>query len=84
MREHESDAPLAYPEVHNLTAPARGAARAQGDPDGFNLWAGQAYPLAAELPAGELVRTLADEAREALRSARGALAHGPEGGGEDA
>ncbi len=27
MREHESDAPLAYPEVHNLTAPVRAAAR---------------------------------------------------------
>ena len=52
------------------TAPVRAAARERGDADGFNLWAGQAHPLAAELPAGELVRRLADEAREALRSAR--------------
>jgi nitronate monooxygenase len=84
MREHEHEAPGAYPEIHNLTAPVRAAARERGDADGFHLWAGQAHPLAAELPAGELVRVLADEAREALRSAGGALAHGPEGGGEDA
>jgi nitronate monooxygenase len=84
MREHERDAPLGYPEVHNVTAPVRVAAREQGDADGFHVWAGQAYPLAAELPAGELVRRLADEARDALRSAGGALAHRPEGGGEDA
>ena len=83
MREHEHEAPLGYPEVHNLTAPLRAAARERGDADGFHLWAGQAYPLAEALPAGELVRRLADEAREALRSAGGALAHRPEGRGED-
>ncbi len=70
MREHDSDASPGYPEVHHLTAPVRAAAREQGDADGFNLWAGQAHPLAVELPAGELVRRLSDEAREALRSAR--------------
>jgi nitronate monooxygenase len=83
MRLHEGEAPTAYPEVHNLTAPVRAAARERGDADGFHLWAGQAYALAAELPAGELVRRLADGAREALRSAGGALTHRPEGGGED-
>jgi nitronate monooxygenase len=70
MREHEMDAPHGYPELHHLTAPIRAAARGRGDADGFNLWAGQAHSLAAELPAGELVRRLADEARGALRSAR--------------
>jgi nitronate monooxygenase len=84
MREHEHEAPLAYPEVHNLTAPLRAAARERGDADAFHLWAGQASPLALELPAGELVRRLADEAREALRSAEGALAHRPERRCEDA
>jgi nitronate monooxygenase len=84
MREHESEAPLAYPEVHNLTAPLRATARERGDADAFPLWAGQAYPLALELPAGELVRRLADDAREALRSAEGTLAHRAEGGREDA
>ena len=83
MREHEDEAPHAYPEVHNLTARLRAAARERGDADAFHLWAGQAYPLAEELPAGELVRKLADEAREALRSAGGALAHRPEGRRQD-
>ena len=84
MREHEHEAPVAYPEVHHLTAPVRAAARGRADADGFHLWAGQGHSLAAELPAGELVRALAGDAREALRSAGGALAHRPEGGGEDA
>jgi nitronate monooxygenase len=83
MREHDHEAPLAYPEVHNLTAPLRAAARERGDAEAFHVWAGQAYPLAQAIPAGELVRRLADEAREALRSAGGALAHRPEGRGED-
>jgi nitronate monooxygenase len=69
MREHEADAPHGYPEVHHLTAPVRVAARERGDADGFHVWAGQAHPLAAELPAGELVRRLADEAQGALRQA---------------
>ncbi len=70
MREHEPDAPHGYPEVHHLTAPVRAAARETADADGFHLWAGQAHPLAADVPAGELVRRLAEEARDALRSAR--------------
>ena len=84
MREHEGEAPVAYPEVHHLTAPVRGAARDRGDAEGFHLWAGQAYPLAAERPAGELVRALAEEAREALASAGRALAHRPERRRQDA
>jgi len=83
MREHEGEAPLAYPEVNHLTAPMRAAARERGDADAFHLWAGQAHSLTEELPAGELVRRLADEAREALASAGRALAHRPEGGRED-
>ena len=52
MREHDADAAQGYPEVHHLTAPVRAAARERGDAEGFHLWAGQAHPLAAELPAG--------------------------------
>jgi nitronate monooxygenase len=68
MREH-GDAPSAYPEVHHLTAPLRAAAREAGDAGAINLWAGQAYPLTRDVPAGELVRELAGEARRALREA---------------
>jgi nitronate monooxygenase len=63
------DAPVAYPELHHATAPMRAAARERGDPDGFNLWAGQAHALARELPAGEIVRAVAAEARAALAAA---------------
>ena len=69
LREHDADAPLGYPDVHHLTSAARSAARARGDADGFHLWAGQAHALALELPAGEIVRQLAGEARAALRAA---------------
>ena len=64
MLEHDGGAPAAYPEINNLTAPLRAKARALGDADGFNLWAGQAYHLALETTAGEIVeRWQADLAR---------------------
>ena len=66
MREHGENAPRGYPDVHYLTAPLRTTARERGDGDGFHLWAGQAYQLTPEVPAGELVRRLAQEAREVL------------------
>jgi nitronate monooxygenase len=69
MLEHD-DAPSAYPEIHHATAPIRAAARASGDPEGVNLWAGAAFTLARELPAGEIVTALAAEARAALSSRR--------------
>jgi nitronate monooxygenase len=57
MSDHP-DAPVAYPELHYATAPLRAAARERGDPDGFNLWAGQVHALAVERPAAETVRAL--------------------------
>jgi nitronate monooxygenase len=69
MTELGDAAPSAYPELHHLTAPIRAAARERGDPEAINLWAGQAYPLARAVPAGQLVRELAEEARRALRAA---------------
>jgi len=70
MAEHP-DAPRAYPDVHHVTAPLRAAARRRGDAEAINLWAGQAYELATDEPAGEIVRRLAGEARAALREAAG-------------
>ena len=55
MLDHDGRAPAAYPEVHHLTAPLRAKARALGDADGINLWAGQTYSLAVEATAGEIV-----------------------------
>lgn len=64
MLEHDDGAPAAYPEIHYLTAPLRAKARVLGDADGLNLWAGQAYHLAVETTAGEIVkRWQADLAR---------------------
>jgi nitronate monooxygenase len=64
MLEHDDDAPAAYPEIHYLTAPLRAKARALGDANGLNLWAGQAYHLAVETTAGEIIeRWQADLAR---------------------
>ena len=57
MREY-ADAPPAYPEVHFLTAPIRAAARAAGDGELVNLWAGTAYGLARHEPAADVVRRI--------------------------
>jgi nitronate monooxygenase len=73
LREHSADAPAAYPEIHHATAPVRAAGRAAGDAEVLNLWAGQAHELARELPAAELVATLAAEAQERLSAARRVL-----------
>jgi nitronate monooxygenase len=69
MREHEADAPRAYPEIHYVTSPMRAAARERGDADRVNLWAGQTHQLAGEMPAGELVRRLVADARAATEAA---------------
>jgi nitronate monooxygenase len=73
LREHSADAPLAYPEIHHVTAPLRAAGRAAGDADMINLWAGQAHELARDAPAAEVVAALAADARECLDAARRAL-----------
>lgn len=62
LAKHEDMAPSAYPELHHVTAPVRAAARERGDPEGLNLWAGQAHELAADLPAAEVVGLLARRA----------------------
>lgn len=67
--ELEPGAPVAYPELHYVTAPMRARARAEGDPERINLWAGEAHALALALPAGELVARLAADAGEALEKA---------------
>jgi nitronate monooxygenase len=69
IAEHESQAPIAYPEIHYVTAPMRRHARERGDAELINLWAGEAHALARELPAAEIVRWLSDDARTALASA---------------
>jgi nitronate monooxygenase len=69
LREHSADAPIAYPNVHHATAPLRAAGRKAGDADVLNLWAGQAHELAPDVPAAELVATLANDAAASLETA---------------
>jgi nitronate monooxygenase len=57
MVEH-TDAPSAYPHIHHLTAPLRAAARAAGDSEAINLWAGVNSAYAEELPAAQIVGKL--------------------------
>ena len=73
MAERGRHAPSAYPQVQHLVAPRRAAAAAAGDVESVPLWAGQAYSLAGERPAAEVVRALAADARAALADAAARL-----------
>jgi nitronate monooxygenase len=67
MRGHEEEL-LPYPAQNNLTRPMRTAAAKQGNADCLSLWAGQAAPLARELPAADLVAQLLHETAAMLTS----------------
>lgn len=69
LLDHSAAAPAAYPQIHHATAPLRAAGRAAQDRDVVNLWAGQAYRLAVEVSAAELVAALARDLVTALSSA---------------
>lgn len=73
IEEHELSAPVAYPEVHYVTAPIRQQARRRGNPEHMNLWAGAAHQLAVARPADETVRELSSSARAALERVRAAF-----------
>jgi nitronate monooxygenase len=71
MRRNDAAAPAAYPHVNALTSPMRAAARATGEPDLINLWAGQGYELIDHaVSAEDVVRRLAAELDSALRAHR--------------
>lgn len=66
IAEHETHAPIAYPEIHYVTAPMRRSARERGEAELINLWAGETHRLAVAEPAAAVVQRLAGEARAAL------------------
>ena len=66
LDELSDEAPVAYPELHYVTAPMRKQAREQGNQELVNLWAGEAHALAQEAPAGDIVRELIADARAAM------------------
>lgn len=55
-----------YPVMNALTRSLRARAAEAGRADLLSLWAGQGVALGRELPAGELVRLLAEETRQVL------------------
>jgi nitronate monooxygenase len=58
-REHDGQAPAAYPEVHHLTRPLRTAAATAGDDDVPSLWAGTGWRGVRAEPAAVVVRRIA-------------------------
>jgi nitronate monooxygenase len=69
IEAHDSQAPIAYPEIHYVTSPMRAQAREHGNAELINLWAGEAHQLAHEQPAAEIVESLGAGARAALSAA---------------
>ena len=57
MRSHPH-VPSAYPQIHHLTAPLRAAARAAGDAQRINLWAGTEFRRAEVRSAASIVSAL--------------------------
>lgn len=55
MRDNSEAAPLAYPDLHYLTAPMRAEAGAAGDPSALSMWAGTGHLRAREASAPELM-----------------------------
>jgi nitronate monooxygenase len=58
--------PAPYPVQRGLTASMRAAAASTGDVDRMQAWAGQSAALARDIPAGDLVRLLWEDAQAML------------------
>ena len=69
-----SHLPPDFPLAGQALAALRAHDQATGSADFTNLWAGQAAPLGRVLPAGELTRSLSDDALLRLKSAHNDLA----------
>lgn len=63
---HEFEATLEYPYQNALTRDVRAAAAKAGRSEFLSLWAGQAYALAAEEPAAEVMARLVAETERAI------------------
>jgi nitronate monooxygenase len=61
--DHDGQAQHAYPEVHHLTRPLRGAAMQAGDTSVPNLWAGTGWRQLSAEPAATIIRRIAGDAR---------------------
>lgn len=73
LKEHDTEAPAAYPHVHHMTKDLRKASGQAGDSSAMSLWAGQGYKLSKEIPAAKLVSLLMEQAREGINEIRNRL-----------
>lgn len=64
--EQAGGQPLPFPAQLSLTGPLGAAAAERGSSDFLAMWAGQAAPLAREMPAAELVESIVGDARRVL------------------
>ena len=62
---------LAFPAQGVLTGKLRQVSSKAGNPEFFNLWAGQAAPLSRALPAAELIAKLEAETIESIQKLKG-------------
>ncbi|MCX5042383.1 nitronate monooxygenase [Aldersonia sp. NBC_00410] len=56
--DHDSAAPLGFPEVAHITGPLQTAAAHRGDPHGMALWAGTAFRQARAASVAEIMHAL--------------------------
>lgn len=59
IAEHDTRAPLGYPEIHYLTSPVRKASVAAGDPQATNVWAGTGWRQAGPGSVAEIIDRVA-------------------------
>jgi nitronate monooxygenase len=56
--DHDQDSPSGYPALHHLTRPTRAAAAGAADASALNLWAGQQWRRAQEVPVATILDDL--------------------------
>ncbi len=66
LTEEAGDGALAYPAQFSMTEPLAAATARRGSSDFLAMWAGQAAPLAREMPAADLVARIITDARRVL------------------
>jgi nitronate monooxygenase len=69
--EDLGDDPLPFPAQFSMSAPLGAAAAERGLTDFLAMWAGQAAPLARDMPAADLVARITTDAEQVLTALAG-------------